>query len=462
MIFPHHKKKEKDILENYRPVSHLVQVGKMVEYAAYFQIVEHFTKHNLFHPNHHRSLANHSTSTAIIQLFDMWIQAAERHELSAVCLLDQSAAYDLMCHQTLQKKLRLYNFSNSAIDWLMCYLSDRTQIVVVESQASEPLQGGDHAVPQGSVLGGLLHLISSNDFPACHEVGESVVYVDDDSDTVHSQDPVELRNLIEQEAGNSAQWLHDNRLCVSADKSKLLIIGTKQLRASKITGEAKITIGDKEVYETSSEKLLGVVINNELTWKNHLYGDMDNEGLMTQLSKRIGMMKMISKYMSRENLEYFANGLFYSKLNYCLPVFGNVFGLESYKEENTRYQSYTVKDNKSLQVLQNKLNRLLLRADYNTPTEQLLEDTGSLSVQQMIGYHSAVLAYKIVSTGKPEYLAKRLKQRKEGVNLREREGSIQAYNKRLSISKEAFLHRGAWPNNSIRRYFSPVQRPSPN
>ena len=64
------------------------------------------------------------------------------------------------------------------------------------------------------------------------------------------------------------------------------------------------------------------------------------------------MMKMISKYMSKENLEYFANGLFYSKLNYCLPVFGNVFGLESYKEENTRYQSYTVKDNKSLQVLQ--------------------------------------------------------------------------------------------------------------
>ena len=69
MIFPHHKKKAKDLLENYRPVSHLVQVGKMVEYAAYFQIVEHFTKHNLFHPNHHGSLANHSTSTAIIQLF---------------------------------------------------------------------------------------------------------------------------------------------------------------------------------------------------------------------------------------------------------------------------------------------------------------------------------------------------------------------------------------------------------
>ena len=86
--------------------------------------------------------------------------------------------------------------------------------------------GGDHAVPQESVLGGLLHLINSNDFPACHDVGESVVYVDDDSDTVHSKDPEEIINLIEQEAGNSAKWLNDNRLCVSADKSKLLIVGT--------------------------------------------------------------------------------------------------------------------------------------------------------------------------------------------------------------------------------------------
>ena len=75
LIFPFHKKKEKDKLENFRPVSHLVQIGKIVEYAAYFQIVEHFTKHNLFHPNHHGSLANHSTATAITQLHDLCLIA---------------------------------------------------------------------------------------------------------------------------------------------------------------------------------------------------------------------------------------------------------------------------------------------------------------------------------------------------------------------------------------------------
>ena len=82
--------------------------------------------------------------------------------------------------------------------------------------------------------------------------------------------------------------------------------------------------------KVQSEKLLGVVINNVLTWKNHLYDD--NEGLVSQLSKRIGMMKKMSRYMSKQNLKYFASGIYYYKLNYCLPVFGNVFGLDEYKQ----------------------------------------------------------------------------------------------------------------------------------
>ena len=107
LIHPFNKKKEKDKIENYGPVSHLVQVGKLTEYAVNFQIIEHFTKNDLFHHNHHGSLAHHSTATAVIQLFDSWLEAAERHELSAACLLDQFAAYDLLCHQILKEKLAL-------------------------------------------------------------------------------------------------------------------------------------------------------------------------------------------------------------------------------------------------------------------------------------------------------------------------------------------------------------------
>ena len=71
LIFPLHKKDKKTDVKNYRPVSHLVEVGKLVEYAVYDQLVEHFTTHKLFHANHHGSLAGHSTATALIQLVDL-------------------------------------------------------------------------------------------------------------------------------------------------------------------------------------------------------------------------------------------------------------------------------------------------------------------------------------------------------------------------------------------------------
>ena len=114
-------------MKNYRPVSNLVEVGKLVEYVIDAQILAHFLKNNLIHPNYNGSIPNHSTSTALIQLTDMWMQAAENRELSGVCMIDQSAAYDLLDHNLFLQKLEAYNFDRSAILWIKSYLSDRVQ-----------------------------------------------------------------------------------------------------------------------------------------------------------------------------------------------------------------------------------------------------------------------------------------------------------------------------------------------
>ena len=103
------------------------------------------------------------------------------------------------------------------------------------------------------MIGGLFHLINSNDFPDFHEEGEAIVYVDDDSDTVHTPEPDRLKDLIQQEAGNSARWLTDNKLSVAGDKSKLLIVGTKQMRNQKLRDELVISVDGKNIVETGSE-----------------------------------------------------------------------------------------------------------------------------------------------------------------------------------------------------------------
>ena len=133
------------------------------------------------------------------------------------------------------------------------------------SQTNVDTECGDFGACQGSVLAGLFHIINSNDFPACHQEAESVLYVDDDSDHVSDHNPEELIEKIASEANLSAQWLEDNRLCVAADKSKLLIIGTQKLKTSKIgnnEGQYEIKVNDQIIRESSSERLLELTVNN--------------------------------------------------------------------------------------------------------------------------------------------------------------------------------------------------------
>ena len=447
LIFPLHKKGGKLDVENYRPVSHLVEIGKMVEYAVYVQVVDHFTENDLFHGNHHGSLSGHSTATALIQVVDMWLEAAEKKQLSATLLLDQSAAYDLVDHQILLDKLRVYNFDESAISWFYSYLSNRTQIVQVESKQSKPCYLEEHAVPQGSILRGLIFIIFSNDFPDCNDVGESVLYVDDDTDVVHDHDPDLLLQKVQRQAARSAGWLKDNRMCVSGDKSKLLVNGTKMMRSAKLTRPMEIQVDNKLVMETKSEKLLGVIINNEMTWTEHLYGETwraagnNAPGLIPQLTQRVGILRRLSKYMTKTRLKLFSHGLFYSKLNYCLPVFGNVFGLDKYRDINTRFVAFTREDSRRLQVLQNSVMRLLTGSARSTPTTKLLELTSSLSVQQLVASQTLIMVHKVIQKSKPTYLARRLQV--------SRNYKIAAPAERLSITRGGFISRGVQLFNNL-------------
>ena len=439
-VSPQFKKGDKTLGENWRPVTDIVFVSKLAEAAVYEQVEGHFTRSKLWHPNHHGFKANHSTATAINQIYDFcWIRSAEKTELTAALLLDLSATFDVVDHQILLDKLKLYNFSPQAISWFRSYLQGRKQVVVIESKTSDPKEVGEQGVPQGSLLGPILFIIFYNDFPEVREEGTSVIYADDDTDNVSDKDPISLQQKIQREANLSTSWVKDNKLVCSGSKTKLLIVGTKELRKSKLTNRdisIEIIVDGHPVKETQSERLLGVLVNNVLTWEHHLYGNEEHTGLIQKLSHRARIIWKLSLVMPKKNLKMMAEGIFFSLLNYCIEVYGNVWGLATYDDHSRKSTAFTKDDNAKLQILVNKVLRSLTGLDRDTPIVTLHATSGQLSVQQRTAMFTIVSVHKSIQKKQPAYNYSRLQPNSALVDVRR-------IDYKLSLSRGSFYYRGS-------------------
>ena len=102
----------------------------------------------------------------------------------------------------------------------------------------------------------------------------------------------------------------------------------------------KITVDGHGVTESESERLLGVIVNNTMTWENHLFGNEEHKGLIQKLSQRAAIIRKLSFIMPKERLRNISEGIFFSLLNYYLEVYGNVWGLSTYDEEDRKSSAF--------------------------------------------------------------------------------------------------------------------------
>ena len=130
-ISPIHKKNDHLNPENYRPVAIIPVLSKVLERAVHNQLIQYIKENNLLNPNHHAYRDGHSTSTAVIEMIDTWIQAVEDGQLAGACFLDMSAAFDVVDHTILLDKMKIYGLTSDVIQWFDSYLSNRKQAVSV-------------------------------------------------------------------------------------------------------------------------------------------------------------------------------------------------------------------------------------------------------------------------------------------------------------------------------------------
>ena len=223
---------------------------------------------NLFSPHQFGFRHGHSTSQ-LITLFTNKITSAFENKQSVLGIfLDLSKAFDTINHNILLQKLQYYGIRGTVLNWFISYLIGRTQQTQCCGVASSNVKTLTSSVPQGSVLGPLLFLIYVNDFPQCLSSSSCLSFADDTTILLPGKNLEILFQKGFEELCKIDSWLIANKLFINSDKTKYILF--KSIRSKTPPTHLTLKFRKINIEKVSSIKLLGITINEHLSWKEHI------------------------------------------------------------------------------------------------------------------------------------------------------------------------------------------------
>ena len=178
IVLPLHKKDSPDIMTNYRPISILPKLSKIIEKCVKSRLLHYFTRNKLFNQVQFGFLAESSTQDAILHLTEKIYSNLHRKLSTLAVYVDFSKCFDTLNRSILLKKLAFYGIRGIPLELFKSYLNDRSQAVKVNNIVSD-FKSINAGVPQGSVLGPILYLIYVNEIPNISDKFSTCLFADD-------------------------------------------------------------------------------------------------------------------------------------------------------------------------------------------------------------------------------------------------------------------------------------------
>ena len=330
-VVPIHKGGSKQTINNYRPISVLSPLNKVFELLLKKRLTNFWKKYNLFSDYQFGFREGHSTTLAITHLFENLLHFKDNDDIACSVFLDVAKAFDSVNHEILLDKLEHYGVRGISIKLLKSYLTNRKQYVYMNGSTSK-LISIDTGVPQGSVLGPFLFLVYVNDLVNCSNFN-TVLYADDTVLTMPSNTVSNLKFKVEAELQKVLNWYRSNKLSLNYKKTQMLLFDKRSNTNKNFT----ISINDQPVISGNSIKYLGVVIDKELSWKQHA------EHITSKLSIALGIFHKLKYYVPQSTLIQVYYGLVYPYLHYAI----------------TTWSCTAKKYLHTIQVLQNKIVKII-------------------------------------------------------------------------------------------------------
>ena len=331
-VTPVFKKNDPLNVENYRPISILPSISKVYEKVLKKQLEEFFE--NKLSPILCGFRKGHSTQHALLRLLQNCQKALDKGEKVGMVLMDLSKAYDCIPHDLLIAKLNSYGLDKNSLKLLSSYLSNRRQKVKIGSLFSELveiLKG----LPQGSVLAPLLFNIFINDLMISYKKNLLCNFADDNTIVSNGVNLSEIKNNLQEGLDVTIKWFELNSMKANPDKFQFIILNRNGKSIDTELNVGKIAIKNKD-----SVKLLGVIIDKQLLFKNHI------NAICEKGEKRLLALMRVRKFLDEKQTSVLANSYILSAFKYC-----NLTWMFCPKKENYRI---------------NALHKRMLRCIYNS------------------------------------------------------------------------------------------------
>lgn len=313
IVVPIFKKGNVNLPENYRPISLLPIISKIVERCMSVQLTNFFESNKYFSECQFGFRRSKNTVLGILDLVSCVAESFQKQQYNSILFCDLSKAFDCVDHEILLQKLNKYNLSLESIELIRSYLTNRTQVVRVLG-ASSVESVINIGVPQGSVLGPILFLIYINDLPDIQCAGKFTLFADDTTVAFAANTLDEALEGSAIARGKLGEWFCVNRLQLNNDKTKRMVFSLRD-------------VGDLG-KDVSGVKFLGVHLDPGLQWNLHV------DKVSNILSRGLFILRNLSGCVSNKVLRTAYHSVFHSHLSYGLIAWGHstgmgrVFGLQ--------------------------------------------------------------------------------------------------------------------------------------
>ena len=368
IITPIFKDGDKTNMSNYRPISVLPFMSKILERAMSLRILHYLDTFKFISKNQYGFQRKISTSDAITDLTEQIYKNLDDKEHTIAIFLDLKKAFDTVNHDILIRKLQNYGCRGIPLNWFHSFLRDRKQCVKIGDAISE-MKTVNIGVAQGSILGPLLFLLYINDFPVDNNY-KIVLYADDTTLIFKHKNLNELIRTINISMKRIYSWLVTNRLSLNYDKTYPMLFSNRIPNNYKVP---KIMLNRKHLKLVDTVKYLGVVFDNKLSFKDHI------THITNKISKTIGIFYKLRHYLPMGALTRLYNSLIYPYLIYCISIWG------------ATSRAHTDR----LLLLQKKIVRIITHSNYLDHSNPLFHITGILKFEDLFFYLLSIDAYKI-------------------------------------------------------------------